>query len=98
PAQGVPQARREVAYAAREPFAGLVRAPTIGVVTDSAFAMSGKIASVDVQAAHSNSLIAVDPPAASERAASGRAARSECPRSSLSALPIADDRDPIGLL
>ena len=61
--------------------------------------MSGKIAHVDVQAAHSQSRISVElPPAVSERAASGRAARSECPRSSHSALPIADDRDPIAPL
>jgi uncharacterized protein (DUF2252 family) len=68
-------------------------------VTGSFFSMSGKIARVEVQAAHSHSRISVEPPpAVSERAASGRAARSECPRSSHSALPIADDRDPIGLL
>ena len=61
--------------------------------------MSGKIARVEVQAAHSRSRVSVEPPAAvSERAASGRAVRSECPRSSHSALTIADDRDPIGLL
>src|SRR6266851_3464031 len=61
--------------------------------------MSGKIARVDVQAAHSHSRVSVEPPpAVSERAASGRAVRSECPRSSHSALPIAEDRDPIGLL
>ena len=61
--------------------------------------MSGKIARVEVQATHSHSRTSAEPPpAVSERAASGRAARSECPRSSLSALPIADDRDPIGLL
>jgi uncharacterized protein (DUF2252 family) len=61
--------------------------------------MSGKIARVEVQGAHSHSRISLEPPpAVSERAASGRAARSECPRSSHSALPIADDRDPIGLL
>jgi uncharacterized protein (DUF2252 family) len=59
---------------------------------------SDKIASVEVQAVHSDSLISADPPAASERAARGRAARSEYPRSNHSALPIADDRDPIGLL
>jgi uncharacterized protein (DUF2252 family) len=61
--------------------------------------MSGKIARVEVQGAHSHGRISLEPqPAVSERAASGRAARSECPRSSHSALPIADDRDPIGLL
>ena len=61
--------------------------------------MSGKIARMEVQAAHSQRPISVaPPPAVSERAASGRAARSECPRSSHSALPIAGDRDPIGLL
>jgi len=61
--------------------------------------MSGKIARVEVQAAHSHSRISVEPlPTVSERAAVGRAARSECPRSSHSALPIADDRDPIALL
>ena len=73
--------------------------PTIGTVTDPPFAMSGKIARVEVRAAHPHSRNSVEPPpAVSERAASGRAARSECPRSSHSALPIADDRDPIGLL
>jgi Uncharacterized protein conserved in bacteria (DUF2252) len=61
--------------------------------------MSGKIARVEVQAAHYRRRISVEPPpAVSESGASGRAARSECPRSSHSALPIADDRDPIGLL
>jgi hypothetical protein len=51
----------------------------------------------DVAAPHSL-ISGVPPPAVSERAAHGRTVRSECPRSSHSALPIAHDRDPIALL